>query len=267
MRLVRYLYRGRIRYGILEGDLLRELVGTPFQGLRETDETRRLEEVELLPPVFPQKIVAVGLNYRDHAEELGMPLPEEPILFMKPPSSLLPHGGVIVYPRMSRRVDYEAELALVVADECREVPVEEAAKHILGYTCANDVTARDLQVKDGQWTRAKSFDTFCPLGPWIETELNPSDLRVSLYLNGELRQSSRTSAMVFRPESLLSFVSHIMTLYPGDVILTGTPAGVGEMRPGDLVEVEIEGVGRLSNRVEVPSSAQGYGSSSSQTKD
>ncbi len=252
MKLARYLYRGRIRYGVVDGDQLRELVGTPFQGIRELGETRSLGEVEILPPVFPQKILAVGLNYRDHAEEFGMPLPEEPVLFMKPPSSLLPHGGKIVYPPMTRRVDYEAELALVVAAECRDVPVKEATRFVLGYTCANDVTARDLQAKDGQWTRAKGFDTFCPLGPFIETEVDPSDLAVRLYLNGELRQSSRTSAMVFGPAELLSFVSRIMTLYPGDVILTGTPSGVGEMRPGDLVEVEIEGVGRLSNIVDQP---------------
>ncbi len=257
MRLARYLYRGRIRYGILENEILREIEGTPFQGIRELGYGVRLEEVELLPPVFPQKIVAVGLNYRDHAEELGMPLPEEPVLFMKPPSSLLPHGGTILYPKMSQRVDYEAELAIVVAGECKDLSVEEAGGQILGYTCANDVTARDLQVKDGQWTRAKGFDTFCPLGPWIETEVDPSDLEVRLYLNGELRQASRTSAMVFGPDYLLSFVSRVMTLYPGDVILTGTPAGVGEMRPGDLVEVEIEGIGRLSNKVSAPEPSTG----------
>ncbi|MEJ5186738.1 MAG: fumarylacetoacetate hydrolase family protein [Candidatus Geothermincolales bacterium] len=255
MKLARFLYRGRIRFGVVDGETVRELVGTPFQGIHESGEAFPLGEVDLLPPVFPQKILAVGLNYRDHAEEFGMPIPDEPVLFMKPPSSLLPHGGRIIYPEMSRRVDYEAELALVVSAECRDVSVEEAGKYILGYTCANDVTARDLQAKDGQWTRAKSFDTFCPLGPFIETEADPSDLAVRLYLNGELRQSSRTSAMIFGPAELLSFVSRIMTLYPGDVILTGTPSGVGEMRPGDRVEVEIEGVGRLANTVGTPSAA------------
>ncbi|MGQ9757334.1 MAG: fumarylacetoacetate hydrolase family protein [Actinomycetota bacterium] len=249
MKIVRYLHRGHIRFGVLEDGLLQEIERTPFTGIRRQGRTCRLEEVELLPPVFPQKIIAVGLNYRDHAEELGMPLPEEPVLFMKPPSSVLAHGGEIVYPSMSRRVDYEAELVLVCGRECRKVSVDEASTCILGYTCGNDVTARDLQARDGQWTRAKSFDTFCPLGPWIETEVDPLSLTVELRLNGEVRQSSPASNMVFSPAELLSFVSRVMTLYPGDVIMTGTPPGVGEMRPGDVVEVVIEGIGTLRNTV------------------
>ncbi len=249
MKIARYSYRGHIRFGILEDGLLHELERTPFTEMKKTGSTYRLEEVELLTPVFPQKIVAVGLNYRDHAAEFGLPTPEEPVLFMKPPSSLLPHGGEIVYPSMSKRVDYEAELVLVVGRECREVSVEEAPSYILGYTCGNDVTARDLQAKDGQWTRAKSFDTFCPLGPFIETEVDPLGLTVELRLNGELRQSSPASNMIFSPAELLSFTSRVMTLYPGDVIMTGTPSGVGEMRPGDVVEVVIEGGGTLRNTV------------------
>lgn len=249
MKLARYRYKGHIHYGVLEGDALHELERTPFSGMVRRGNACRLDEVELLPPVFPQKIVCVGLNYRDHAEEFGLPIPEEPILFLKPPSSLLPHGGEIVRPAMSGKVDYEAELAVICAKECRDVASAEAASHILGYTCGNDVTARDLQVKDGQWTRAKGFDTFCPLGPFIETEADPAGLGIELLLNGEVRQSSNTSNMVFGPCELLGFVSRVMTLYPGDVIMTGTPSGVGELHPGDAVEVAIEGVGILRNTV------------------
>jgi 2-keto-4-pentenoate hydratase/2-oxohepta-3-ene-1,7-dioic acid hydratase in catechol pathway len=176
MKLVRYLDVNHIRYGILEDDTIHELLRTPFSGMKKQGRIRDLDDVEILTPVFSQKIIAVGLNYRDHAEELGMPIPDEPILFMKPPSSLLAHEGEIIYPAMSGRVDYEAELAIICRTECHNVPVEQVSKYILGYTCANDVTARDLQVKDGQWTRAKSFDTFCPLGPYIETEADPGDL-------------------------------------------------------------------------------------------
>ena len=249
MKIARYLYRGHIRFGVLEDGVLHELERTPFTGMRRQGRTCRLEEAEILPPVYPQKIIAVGLNYRDHAEELHMPIPDEPVLFMKPPSSLLAHGGEIVYPSMSRRVDYEAELALVCGRECRDVSPAEASSCILGYTCGNDVTARDLQAKDGQWTRCKSFDTFCPLGPFIETEVDVQGLMVELRLNGEVRQSSAATNMIFTPEELLSFTSRIMTLYPGDVIMTGTPPGVGEMFPGDVVEVVIEGVSTLRNTV------------------
>jgi 2-keto-4-pentenoate hydratase/2-oxohepta-3-ene-1,7-dioic acid hydratase in catechol pathway len=174
------------------------------------------------------------------------------MLFMKPPSSLLPHGGSIIYPPMSERVDYEAELAVVVKTQCRRVPPQEAPTHILGYTCANDVTARDLQIKDGQWTRAKGFDTFCPLGPFIETDVDLDDLVVELHLNGETLQSSAVSNLIFGPAEILSFLSDIMTLYPGDVIITGTPSGIGELNVGDLVEVEIKGVGLLRNTVTSP---------------
>ncbi len=249
MKIARYRHQGHIFFGLLEDGMLHELERTPFLGINRRGKSYPLREVELLPPVFPQKIIAVGLNYRDHAEEFGLEMPDEPVLFMKPPSSLLAHGGEIVYPEMSRRVDYEAELVLVCGRECRGLTPGEASSCILGYTCGNDVTARDLQAKDGQWTRAKSFDTFCPLGPFIETELDPSDLRIELRLNGETRQSSTTANMAFGPAELLSFVSRIMTLYPGDVIMTGTPSGVGEMFPGDTVEVIIEGLDPLRNTV------------------
>ena len=249
MKLARYLHGGHIRFGVVEGDVLHELERTPFDSIERHGRSCGLDEVELLPPVFPQKIVAVGLNYRDHAREFGLELPEDPVLFMKPPSALLAHGGEIVYPSMSERVDYEAELVLVCGRECRDVAPGDAASYVLGYTCGNDVTARDLQIKDGQWTRAKSFDTFCPLGPFIETEADPGDLAIELKLNGETRQSSNTSNMAFSPAELLSFVSRIMTFYPGDVIMTGTPSGVGEVHPGDTVEVIIAGIGTLRNTV------------------
>jgi 2-keto-4-pentenoate hydratase/2-oxohepta-3-ene-1,7-dioic acid hydratase in catechol pathway len=249
MLLARYVHRGLEACGIVEGEELRELACPPYEGLETTGTIISLREVSLLPPCRPEKIVAVGLNYGDHAAELNHPLPEEPVLFMKPVTTLLPDGGEIILPDASRRVDYEAELALVVKDTCHAVAAEEASAHILGYCCANDITARDLQVKDGQWTRAKSFDTFCPLGPWLALDLDPTDLRISLRLNGETRQSSRTSAMIFTPFELFSFISGIMTLNAGDVIITGTPPGVGEVAPGDDLEVEIEGIGVLHNHV------------------
>jgi 2-keto-4-pentenoate hydratase/2-oxohepta-3-ene-1,7-dioic acid hydratase in catechol pathway len=252
MKLARYVCGKRECYGVLERDVLHELEGTPFAGIERNGRTCRLEDVELMAPVSPQKIVAVGLNYRDHAAEFGLELPEDPVLFMKPPSSLLAHGGAIVYPEMSRRVDYEAELVLVCGRECRNISPEQAPSYVLGYTCGNDVTARDLQAKDGQWTRAKSFDTFCPLGPFIDTDIDPADLAIELRLNGEVRQSSSTAKMAFSPAELLSFVSRIMTVLPGDVIMTGTPSGVGEMFPGDTVEVVITGLDVLRNTVVSP---------------
>ena len=209
-----------------------------------------LSEVRLLAPCEPSKIVAVGLNYRDHAEELNMKLPEEPLLFLKPSSSVIGPGDAIIMPRQSARVDYEAELAIVIGIEAKGVSEKDAGKFILGYTCLNDVTARDLQNKDGQWTRAKGFDTFCPLGPWIETELDPFDLKIDLLLNGQSKQSSRTSNLIFNPFKLVEFISGVMTLFPGDVIATGTTSGIGPMCDGDTVEVRIESLGSLVNRVE-----------------
>ena len=208
-----------------------------------------VEEIKLRAPVCPTKVVAVGLNYRDHAEEVGMALPEEPLLFMKPSSSIIGPNEQIVLPPQSSRIDYEAELGVVMGKEARNVDRRDAPGYILGYTCLNDVTARDLQQKDGQWTRAKGFDTFCPIGPWVETDLDPSDLKIELYLNGELKQESRTSQLVFDPFHLVEFISGIMTLYPGDVIATGTTSGIGPMNAEDLVEVRIEGVGSLVNTV------------------
>jgi 2-keto-4-pentenoate hydratase/2-oxohepta-3-ene-1,7-dioic acid hydratase in catechol pathway len=204
----------------------------------------------ILAPVLPSKIVAVGLNYRDHAMEMGHDLPASPILFMKPSTSVIGPGEAIVYPAQASRVDYEAELAVVIRQRCRNVRPEDARAVILGYTCLNDVTARDLQAKDGQWTRAKSFDTFAPLGPWIETEVpDPHSLAVRARLNGKTVQSSNTGNLIFSVFELVAFISSIMTLERHDVIATGTPSGIGPMARGDEVSIEIDGIGTLTNAV------------------
>ncbi|TET54787.1 MAG: FAA hydrolase family protein [Actinobacteria bacterium] len=198
----------------------------------------------------PTKIIAVGLNYKDHAQELSMELPDEPLIFLKPPTSVIGHDEKIAIPNGSKQVDYEAELAIVIKKQCKDAEVSKAKEYIEGYTCANDVTARDFQKKDVQWSRAKSFDTFCPLGPCIINDIDPTNLDIKLLLNGEIKQSSNTNQMLFNAYDLVSFVSKIMTLLPGDIILTGTPPGVGSLRKGDSVEVRIEGIGSLVNYVE-----------------
>jgi 2-keto-4-pentenoate hydratase/2-oxohepta-3-ene-1,7-dioic acid hydratase in catechol pathway len=203
----------------------------------------------LLTPVVPSKIVCVGLNYRDHAEEMALLIPEEPALFLKPLTALCGPDDPIVYPALSSRVDYEAELAIVIRKHCRHVPVERAREYILGYTCLNDVTARDIQRAEGQWTRAKGFDTFCPIGPWVTVGLDWSDLRVICRVNGQVKQDGRSSDQIFPVPKLLAFISEGMTLEPGDVVTTGTPEGVGPIRAGDTVEIEVEGVGVLRNPV------------------
>lgn len=245
MRLARFKADDEIFTARVEEGLLRNVPG------KELPREFALDEVDLLPPCYPSKIVAVGLNYVDHAKEVNLPVPEEPLLFMKPSSSVLGPGQDILLPRQSSRVDYEAELAVVIGRTAAHVAKEDAKDHILGYTCLNDVTARDLQKKDGQWTRAKGFDTFCPIGPWIETDLDPSDLRIQLFLNSACKQDSRTSNLIFDPFRLVEFISGIMSLYPGDVIATGTTSGIGPMKAGDTVEVRIEGIGSLVNRVEI----------------
>lgn len=244
MKIVRFVNGENVFVGRLSQNVI-----TPLDNSSGVWRYER-SQVKLLSPCFPTKIVAIGLNYKDHAEELGLALPEEPLLFLKPSSSVIGPCDTIFMPPQSNRVDYEAELAVVIAKTARDVAAFEASDYILGYTCLNDVTARDLQSKDGQWTRAKGFDTFCPIGPWIETDLDPSDLDIALFLNGELKQHSRTSNLVFDPFQLVEFVSHIMTLMPGDVIATGTTSGIGPMKPGDQVEVRIEGIGSLINSVD-----------------
>ena len=197
----------------------------------------------------PTKVVLVGLNYKDHARELKMPLPDEPILFLKPPTAVIGHEESIVYPAQSKRVDYEAELAVVMKEKCKDLEPDEVMDFVEGFTCLNDVTARDLQSKDVQWTRAKSFDTFCPVGPRIVKDIEPNNVKIQSYLNGELRQDSNTSNFIFSTEELVSFVSKVMTLQPGDIIGTGTPSGIDAMQKGDTVYIKIEGIGMLRNYV------------------
>ncbi len=210
-----------------------------------------LSELEVLPPTKPSKIICVGLNYHDHAKELNMETPDEPLIFMKPPSAVIGHGDKIIYPKTSHQVDYEAELAVVIGKRCRNITADRANDVIAGYTCFNDVTARDFQRQDGQWTRAKSFDTFAPFGPYIASpeEFDPENAPIKSRINGELRQDSNTSNLIFDIPTLIEFISAIMTLELGDIIATGTPAGVGELQRGDIVEVEIEGIGILRNEV------------------
>ncbi len=250
MRLVRFFHNGSITYGVLEGETVFPLEAPPFDGVRQTGQRLPLTAVKLLAPCEPTKIIALGLNYRDHAAEFGNPVPVEPLIFMKPGTAVIGPEAEIIYPRMSRRVDYEAELAVVMGRPCKNVSESAARDYVLGYTAFNDVTARDLQKKDGQFTRAKGFDTFAPLGPWIETDIpDPDNLTVEAYLNGERRQHSNTRNMVFGVFTLVAFISRVMTLLPGDVIATGTPSGIGPMRPGDVVEIRVEGIGALRNRL------------------
>jgi 2-keto-4-pentenoate hydratase/2-oxohepta-3-ene-1,7-dioic acid hydratase in catechol pathway len=249
VRLARFRRGDLISTGTLEDGVARPLRGTFFEDPIPTDDTVPLSEVRLLAPIIPSKVVCVGRNYVEHAEELGSEIPKEPLLFMKPSTAVIGPEDPIRLPPESGRVDHEGELAVIIGRPCRRVTEEEAFGFILGYTCGNDVTARDLQKKDGQWTRAKGFDSFCPLGPWVETELDHGDLEMVTRVNGETRQRARTSDMIFNPSTLISYVSQVMTLLPGDVILTGTPSGVGPLSPGDRVEVEVEGIGVLVNEV------------------
>jgi len=250
MRLVRFLVGDDVRYGVVEGDRVRQLLRPYFEGVMPMKTTYALDEVRLLAPSRPSKMLCLGLNYRDHAAEMGLAVPDEPVLFMKPTTALCGPGQPIVYPKSVGRLDYEAELALVIRKRCRRITVEDADEVILGYTCFNDVTARDLQAKDGQWTRAKGFDSFGVVGPWIETE--PGDvgrLAVRSRLNGEVKQESRTDQLIFGPRQVVSWLSYLMTLEAGDVVATGTPSGIGPMQVGDTVEVEVEGIGVLANPI------------------
>jgi len=250
MQYLRFHHKDVIGYGRLEGDLIRVIEGDLFGTYKVTETTVPLTASRLLVPCQPTKIVAIGVNYKDHAAEFNKEPPAEPLLFLKPPSALVATEDGIVYPEgVTRRVDFEGELAVVIKRRARGVTPEQAASVILGYTCCNDVTARDLQKKDGQWSRAKGFDTFCPLGPVIATAIEPAHLRIRTFLNGEMKQDAPVSSMIFDVPTLVSYVSKVMTLMPGDVVTTGTPSGVGPMKPGDVVEVDIEGIGRLRNRV------------------
>ena len=243
--------REQVYYGLLKANRSVAVYDAPpWLGGQETEIVLELDSYQILPPCVPSKIIAVGKNYLKHAAEMGTPVPKEPLLFLKPPTAIVADSQDIRYPLQSQQVDYEGELALVIGDRCHNANLEQAAKSIWGYTIANDVTARDLQKKDGQWTRAKGFDTFCPLGPWIVRELS-IEAKIKTFINNEdlPRQSAVISDMVFSPDLLVSYISQIMTLFPGDVILTGTPEGVGSMNSGDAVRVEVEGIGCLSNQV------------------
>jgi 2-keto-4-pentenoate hydratase/2-oxohepta-3-ene-1,7-dioic acid hydratase in catechol pathway len=255
MKICRFLdpETQRPRFGMIEGDAVYALAGELSEenlSVEGKEPVARLEDARLLAPVEPSKVVCVGRNYKEHAAELGNAMPTEPLLFLKAPSAIVGHGDAIELPPQSERVEHEGELAVVIGRKCRNVSEDEdPLAYVLGYTCVNDVTARDLQRKDVQFTRAKSFDTFCPVGPYFVTGLDPTDLRVETRVNGEVRQSGRTSAMAFPVPFLIRYISNVMTLNPGDLIATGTPAGVGPLLDGDTVEVEVEGVGTLRNQV------------------
>jgi 2-keto-4-pentenoate hydratase/2-oxohepta-3-ene-1,7-dioic acid hydratase in catechol pathway len=257
MRIVRFRGTDGPAWGVLgRDDRVRAATGTPFHDLAAGDEVGGLADLEVLAPATPSKVICVGRNYREHAAEFNNPVPDEPLLFMKPPSSIVGPGAQIHYPSLSKRVDPEAELVLVIGREAHRLPAERAMEVIGGYTCGNDVTARDIQKSDGQWTRGKGFDTFCPIGPWIETDLDPSDLRVTCTVDGEVRQDGRTRDLIFPVPYLIEYISRFTRLLPGDLIMTGTPEGVAPMEVGQTVVVEVAGIGRLENRlVEEPAGA------------
>ncbi len=259
MRIARFVAPGSsspvadIRWGIVEGSsalTVAAIADHPFGPVKTTGDRWALDDVRLLSPILPSKVVAVGKNYADHVKEMGGgEPPKSPIIFLKPSTSVIGQGDVIRLPPNSTRVDHEAELAIVMGRPAKDLTRDQALAHVLGYTCANDVTARDQQAEDVQFTRSKGYDSFCPIGPWIETALDPSDLRLTAAVNAELRQDARTSQMIHDVPTLIEFISAVMTLLPGDVILTGTPAGVGQVKDGDTVSVEVEGIGTLTNPV------------------
>jgi len=262
VRIARFTSGGDPQFGVVTGDLDEHgeidpdavvvgLAGDPlYAGVKLTDEQHALGDVRLLAPVLPRsKVVGIGRNYAAHAAELGNEVPSEPLVFLKPNTSVVGPGDPVLYPSQSQDVQFEGELAVVIGRICRDVPAERAAEVVFGYTVGNDVTARDLQRRDVQFTRGKGFDTFCPLGPWVETELDPSALRVQTFLNGDLKQDGSTKDLIFDIPTLIAYISSVMTLLPGDVILTGTPEGVGPMAVGDEVDVVVEGIGTLTNTV------------------
>jgi 2-keto-4-pentenoate hydratase/2-oxohepta-3-ene-1,7-dioic acid hydratase in catechol pathway len=258
MRIVRFASQGKARYGILRQDRVEGLSGNPLinfsrdQKITPEGKSYPLAAVKLLAPVEPSKIVCLGLNYRPHIAESHSEPPGNPLIFLKPPSAVAGPEEPIVLPRSWQKVDYEAELAVVIGKKAKYVSEKESLSYVFGYTCFNDVSERVYQRSDGQWTRAKGFDTFAPIGPWIETALKPDNLKVETYLNGELRQSDSSANLIFGIPTLISFISNVMTLLPGDVIATGTPAGVGAIKANDIVEVRIEGIGVLRNPVLPP---------------
>ena len=249
MKIVRFDVAGKVKHGVVNGELVQAIVDKPFRYIKLTDHHYQLSEVKLLSPCTPSKIVCLGLNYHSHAKEVKARLPNAPLLFLKPSTAVIGPEDDIVYPASLTRVDYEGELGVVIKKPAWRVSIEDALDYVLGYTCFNDVTARDLQYQDKQWTRAKSFDTFAAVGPCIQTELDPGNVYVETYINGELRQKANTSDLIFPIPELINFISHVMTLLPGDIIATGTPSGIGPMYAGDTVEVKIEPIGVLRNYV------------------
>ncbi|MCJ7580094.1 MAG: fumarylacetoacetate hydrolase family protein [Candidatus Aminicenantes bacterium] len=250
MKIYRVKYKKKIFYGILKEECLYPLEGSPFRSFKVKNVCVPIGDVKILPPVKPSKIVAIGVNYKDHAMERGKSLPKEPLVFLMPPSAVCGPNDIIIYPKMAKRVDFEGELAVVIKKRAHLLSVDDdVEKYILGYTCFNDVTARDLQERDVQFTRAKSFDTFAAFGPCVVSGIDSAHLKVKTFLNGKLRQSGNTNNLIFSVPYCIRFVSNIMTLNPGDIITTGTPSGVGPMIPGDRVDVQIEGIGTLSNVV------------------
>ena len=250
MRIVRYQYKKQSpRFGWVYEDKVGEIEGNIFEEYRRQEAELPLSEVKLLAPTQPSKIICIGRNYVEHAKELGNDVPKIPLIFLKPPSSIINPGESIILPPQSQQVEHEAELVVVIGKRGRDITTENVKNYILGYTVGNDVTARDLQKSDGQWTRAKGFDTFCAFGPWIDTEFDTSDALITCRVSGQPRQMGSTRDMVFNVNTLIAFISSVMTLEPGDILFTGTPAGVGPLKPGDEVVVEIEGLGVLSNPV------------------
>jgi 2-keto-4-pentenoate hydratase/2-oxohepta-3-ene-1,7-dioic acid hydratase in catechol pathway len=249
MRIARFTAGSEPVYGVVEGDTVTQIDGHPIGAFTLTTTTHALADVRLLAPILPTKIVAVGKNYADHAAEMGGDAPAEPLIFLKPSSAVIGPRDPIARPATIGRVDYEGELAVVIGKVCRDVPRERAYDVVLGYTCGNDVTARDQQKTDGQWSRAKGYDTFCPLGPWIESDLDPVDLELTTTVNSEVKQSARTSQLIHDIPTIIAYITACMTLLPGDVLLTGTPAGVGPIDVGDELAVSISGIGTLTNTV------------------
>lgn len=249
MRIARFRHAGKVAYGLVEGENLKVLVGDPFSGIQESGESVPLSAVDLLSPTEPSKIVLIGMNYSAHAAEISQDVPDEPLMFFKPASAIAGPGQPIILPWQSDQVELECELAIVVGKEAKNVAIDEVGDYILGFTIANDVTARDIQFSDLQWARSKGFDTFCPMGPWIDTEFDPEQAGIQARINGSIAQQANTNDMNFSVYEIFTYVSQNVTLYPGDVILTGSPAGLARIQKGDLVECEIKGLGVLSNPV------------------
>lgn len=257
MKIIRFQHCQSTGYGIIDGDTVKVLEGKPFPQPALSGVCLPFHDVKLLAPCEPSKIIAMGLNYHSHASEMGLKTPNSPLTFLKPPTALIGHEENIIYPSSSARVDFEGELAVIIKKPAWSVSQSRAFEYILGYSCFNDVTARDLQQQDSQWTRAKGFDTFAALGPWVETSLDTNNLDIETRLNGEIKQKGNTADLIYNIAEIIHFISNVMTLMPGDIIATGTPAGIGPMKPGDIVEIEIEGIGTLRNYI-VTNGYKGY---------